>query len=81
MQSYVNGQSRVEVKGSTAGEAAEDLLVQFPALRPHLTNNRGEFRPYVNLFLRGSNIRDVQGWKTLLRDDDELVLVPSIAGG
>ncbi len=81
MRSYVNGRSKVPVNGRNAAEAMESLLVQFPALRPHLTNSRGELRPFVNLFLGENNIRDLQGLETPLGEADELLLLPSIAGG
>jgi molybdopterin converting factor small subunit len=81
MRAYVNGRSEVPVNGSNVAEAMESLLVQFPALRPHLTNTRGELRPFVNLFVGENNIRDLQGLRTPLGDEDQLILIPSIAGG
>ena len=81
MRSYVNGQSEVPVQGRNVAEAMESLLAQFPALRPHLTNTRGELRPFVNLFLGENNIRELQGLDTPLRDFDQLVMIPAIAGG
>jgi molybdopterin converting factor small subunit len=78
---YVNGKQEVNVLGQDAGEAVESLLVQFPALRPHLTNSRGELRPFVNLFIGKNNIRELQGLETPLNDEDQLILIPSIAGG
>jgi molybdopterin converting factor small subunit len=81
IRSYVNGRSEVPVNGRNVAEAMESLLVQFPTLRPHLTNSRGELRPFVNLFIGENNIRDLQGVETPLGNDDQLILVPSIAGG
>ena len=81
MRSYVNGQSRVRVSGRNVAEAMENLLAQFPALKPHLTKSNGEYRSFVNLFLGEINIRDLQGFETELDEADELRLVPSIAGG
>lgn len=78
---YVNGQNNVTVKGVTVGQAFEDLLVQFPALRPHLTRGDGSLRHFVNLFLGEHNLRDLQGLDTPLKMDDCLKLVPSTAGG
>jgi adenylyltransferase/sulfurtransferase len=71
----------VTVKGLNAAEAVESLLVQFPALRPHLTNGKGELRPFVNLYLGENNIREIQGLHTPLGEADQLILIPSIAGG
>jgi molybdopterin converting factor small subunit len=81
MRAYVNGQSDVPVSGTNVAEAMESLLTQFPALRPHLTNTRGELRPFVNLFLAKTNIRELQGLETPLDDDDQLLLIPAVAGG
>ena len=81
LRSYVNGQSEVVVTGKTAGESFESMLVQYPALRPHLTNGKGELRPFVNLFLGENNLKDLQGLGTPLGENDKLLLIPSIAGG
>jgi molybdopterin converting factor small subunit len=81
MRAYVNGQSDVPVSGTNVAEAMESLLTQFPALRSHLTNTRGELRPFVNLFLAKTNIRELQGLETPLDDDDQLLLIPAVAGG
>jgi len=81
LRSYVNGQSEVSLQGATVAEAMENLMVQFPALRPHLTNSRGELRPFVNLFLGENNVRDLQGLATPLGENDRLLLIPSVAGG
>ena len=78
---YVNGRSEVPVQGRSVGEAMESLMTQFPALRPHLTDNRGELRPFVNLFLGENNVRDLQGLATPLEEGDKLLLIPSVAGG
>jgi molybdopterin converting factor small subunit len=81
MRSYVNDQSEVPVNGRNVAEAMESLMSQFPALRPHLTNTKGELRPFMNLFLGENNIRELQGLETLLGEDDQLILIPAIAGG
>lgn len=81
LRPYVNGRAEVPVAGSNVREAMESLMAQFPDLRPHLTNPKGEFRSFVNLFLGEDNIRDLQGLDTALQEGDLLVLIPSIAGG
>ncbi len=78
---YDNGQGRVSVKGSCAAEAMQNLLAQFPALRPHLTDSQGSFRPFVSLFIGENNLRELQGLETRLEAETELRLVTSIAGG
>jgi molybdopterin converting factor small subunit len=81
LRSYVNGQTEVCVDGQTVGEAMHSLVTQFPTMQPHLYNQRGELRPFVNLFIGATNIRDLQGLDTPVESDEMILLIPSIAGG
>jgi adenylyltransferase/sulfurtransferase len=78
---YTGGQSEVTVGGSNISEALADLTTQYPAIKPHLFNEGGELRPFVNLFVGENNIKDLQGVDTPIRDGEKLMLIPSIAGG
>ncbi len=80
-QSYTQGLLEVPVKGRTVADAMNNLVEQFPSLRPHLFDSQGSLRPFVNLFLDGKPIRELQGAETPLEDGDVLRLVPSVAGG
>lgn len=81
LRSYTNGQAEVTVAGANVGEAMEDLVKQFPTLKPHLYSNEGSLRPFVNLFVGQDNIKDLQGLETPLDDSAQVRLIPSIAGG
>ncbi len=81
LRAYTGGKNEVNVGGSNVGEALTDLTTQFPTIKPHLFNEGGELRPFVNLFLGENNIKDLQGVSTPIKDGDKLVLIPSIAGG
>ncbi|KAF0108872.1 MAG: sulfur transfer protein ThiS [Anaerolineaceae bacterium] len=81
LRPYVDGQAEVPVNGATVAAALDDMLAQYPAFRPHLCKDDGSLRAFVNLFLDGSNVRDLQGLDTPLAPGDILNLVPSIAGG
>jgi sulfur-carrier protein len=81
LRSYVNGLAEVQVQGATAGSTLADMLEQFPAFRPHLCKEDGSPRAFVNLFLDGTNIRELQGLDTPLGAEDTLTLIPAIAGG
>jgi molybdopterin converting factor small subunit len=81
LRPYANGQTEVSVQGKTVAEAVENLMSQYPPLRPNLTNGDGKLRPFVNLYIGENNIHDLQGMETPLREGDRLILIPSIAGG
>ena len=81
LRSYTSGLSEVIVQGCTVAEAMEDLVRQYPSLKPHLYNSQGSLRHFVNLFVGEENIKDLQGLDTPLEENDRLLLIPSIAGG
>lgn len=80
LRSYVNGQEKVEVAGSTVGAALDDLTSQYPDLKQHLYND-GQLRSFVNVFLGEEDIRYLDGTDTELPDNAQLMIIPSIAGG
>jgi molybdopterin converting factor small subunit len=81
LRSYTGGQVEVTVRGGTVADAMNDLVTQYPTLRPHLFNGDAQLRPFVNLFLNDENVRELQGTDTPLKEGDRLLLIPSIAGG
>jgi len=81
LRPYAGGQTEVTVRGDNVGEALKDLIGQYPSLNQHLFNDGGELRPFVNLFLGDEDVRHLQGIDTPLKDDDKLMIIPSIAGG
>ena len=81
LRTYTAGKSEVNVNGAKISEALTDLTAQYPAIKPHLFNDGGELRPFVNLFVGESNIKDLQGVDTPIKDGDRIMLIPSIAGG
>lgn len=81
LRPYTNGQSDLTISGETVGQVLENLVQQYPALRPHIFNDDGELRPFVNLFIGEDNINDLQGISTPVHDGVRILLIPSIAGG
>lgn len=80
LRTYTGNNTEVYLQGETVDEALEDLVRKYPSLKPHLYNNN-ELRPFINLFLNEDNVRDLDGMNTNLADEDQLLLIPSIAGG
>ena len=81
LRTYTEGQSEIDVQGSTVSDALDDLVFRYPALQQHLFNGDNHLRPFVNLFLGEDNVRDLDGLETRLNENDRLLLIPSIAGG
>ena len=81
LRAYTGGRPAIDVEGSSVGEALSDLTARHPDLRPHLFNEAGELRPYVNLFLNDEDVRYLAGRETPVAKTDLLRIIPSIAGG
>jgi molybdopterin converting factor small subunit len=81
MKYYVDNQSEFEARGSTVAELLEDILLRYPALKPHLFDPQGNLRRYFNIFVNGVHVRDLDGMATALKADDKVILMASAAGG
>lgn len=81
LRPYAEGKSIIEVPGENVSEVLENTINQFPALEKHLYSADHQLRPFVNLFLNEDNIKDLEGIHTPLEENDQLMIIPSIAGG
>ena len=81
LRPYTEGEGQVKIEANTVGEALKELTARFPSIGPHLYNDDGELRPYVNLFVNDQDVRALQGEQTAILAGDTLMILPSIAGG
>lgn len=81
LRSYTDGLATVSVEGATADDALAALTTRHPALARHLRTPEGTLRSFVNVYLNDEDIRFLQKGATALKDGDNLIIVPSIAGG
>ncbi len=54
---------------------------KFPDLKPHLRDESGQARRFLNIYVTEEDIRFLGGPAYAFQDGDEVLLVPSIAGG
>ena len=81
LRQYTGRQASIDVPGTTVAEAMTALVAQHPDLRRHLYTEEGKLRAFVNLYLNDEDIRYLQKEATVLKDSDNISIVPSIAGG
>jgi len=81
LRHFTNGQGELNLKGETVGEIIIDLVTQYGDLKTHLLNDEGKLRSFVNIYLNEEDIRHYEGLSTDVKEEDTLILVPSIAGG
>jgi molybdopterin converting factor small subunit len=81
LRQYTGGDAEVEVGGQTAGETLGNLATEYPDLKQHLYTGDGKLRSFVNVYKGDEDIRYLDGQDTEVSEDDELSIIPSIAGG
>jgi molybdopterin/thiamine biosynthesis adenylyltransferase/rhodanese-related sulfurtransferase/molybdopterin converting factor small subunit len=81
LRKYSGEQAEVELEATTVGEALEKLTTAHAQLKAHLYDAQGKLRSYVNVYLGDEDVRYLQKEATPLKDGDELMIIPSIAGG
>jgi adenylyltransferase/sulfurtransferase len=82
LRGYTESKAVVAVDGATVKEALDALTERYPALARHLRDASGKLRTFLNVYLNDEDIRYLpERDATALRDGDNLIIVPSIAGG
>ena len=81
LRQFTGGNSRIAVEAATVGEALERLTSEHANLRRHLYSDKNELRNFVNVYLNDEDIRHRSGVNTSVKEGDQLMIVPAIAGG
>jgi molybdopterin synthase sulfur carrier subunit len=66
---------------SNLGELFQLLDEKFPDLKTHLRDEQGQIRRFLNIYVNEEDIRFLGGQTYAFQEGDEVLLVPSIAGG
>ena len=81
LRAYTERQAEIEVNGGTVGEAIADLAAKYPDIRKHIYKDENSLRDFINVYIGDTNIKEIEGLKTPVKDGDSVMLVPAIAGG
>jgi molybdopterin converting factor small subunit len=81
LRRHTGGTAKVTCSGSNLDELLSDLDTKFPDLKPHLRDESGQIRRFLNVYVNEEDIRFLGGPAYAFKEGDEVLLVPSIAGG
>lgn len=81
LQPLTNNQAIVEIQGGTIKEVLLGLGHQFPEVRKRLYDDNGNLRRFINIYINEEDIRFLDGQETEVNENDELSIIPAIAGG
>ena len=81
LREAAGGNASASVAGATVGEALEALYSEHGELRGRIADDEGALRRFVNVYLKGEDIRFLDGLETAVADGDEVTILPAVAGG
>jgi molybdopterin converting factor small subunit len=81
LRQWANGQRALEVQSDSVSDALQTVCTQYPAVGERILDDTGQPRQFVNVYVNGEDIRFLEGSQTALRDGDEVILAPAVAGG
>jgi len=76
-----NNQDTVEVEAADIESMITALDGKFPGMKDRLVDPQGNLRRFVNFYVNGEDVRFLDDKKTVLKGNEEVSIVPAIAGG
>jgi sulfur-carrier protein len=80
-QKHTNGTREIRSNAGNLPELIIDIETSFPALKTHLRDEQGQVRRFINFYVNEEDIRFLGNEKYAFKDGDEVLVIPSIAGG
>jgi molybdopterin converting factor small subunit len=78
---HTDGQKQFTSAASDLPGLLADIDSTFPALGTQIKGDDGKLRRFINIYINDEDIRFLGGDKYSFQDGDEVMLIPSIAGG
>ena len=84
LRTYTGGEKAVDASGATLADLIDDLEGNHPGLKDRLVEQKDgstDLRRFVNLYVNDEDVRFTGGLGTELKDGDQVVVLPAVAGG
>ncbi len=80
-QKHTNGERELRSTAAHLPELITEIETTFPALKTHLRGEDGQVRRFINFYVNDEDIRFLGNDSYTFQDGDEVLVIPSIAGG
>ena len=81
LQKFTADEASAEVEASSVDGLLQALEGRYPGILGRLCDESGKLRRFLNVYVNSEDIRFLQNQETLLKDGDEVSIVPAVAGG
>jgi sulfur-carrier protein len=76
-----SGSDTLELTAANLAELINDLESRYPGMKKSICDEAGKLNRFINVFVNDEDIRFLGGEQYKFQDGDEVLLIPSIAGG
>jgi sulfur-carrier protein len=80
-QKHTNGTKEIQSSAENLPQLITEIETSFPALKAHLRDSDGKVRRFINFYVNDEDIRFIGNETYAFKDGDEVLVIPSIAGG
>jgi len=80
-QKHTNGTREMQSSATNLPQLITEIENSFPALKSHLRDHDGKVRRFINFYVNEEDIRFLGNDEYAFKDGDEVLVIPSIAGG
>jgi molybdopterin converting factor small subunit len=80
LRTYTAGEKSVSGSGTTLAALIDDLEANHSGIKDRLLDN-GDLRRFVNIYVNDEDVRFLGGLEAPLKDGDQVVVLPAVAGG
>ncbi|PZC40962.1 MAG: molybdopterin synthase sulfur carrier subunit [Chloroflexi bacterium] len=81
LRSLTQDQGLVSISATNVESAINELEKQFPGIKERVCEEDGSLRRFVNIYINGEDIRFLDDLQSSIKDNDEISIVPAVAGG
>ena len=81
LRKFLDNEPEVEISAGTVLEALTQLRAHYPNFAQKLLDENGAIRRFVNVYVNEEDIRFLQNQQTILKDGDEISIIPATSGG
>ncbi|MEC7880469.1 MAG: MoaD/ThiS family protein [Chloroflexota bacterium] len=85
LRNLTNEERKVNIELNGESSSVENVILAlnnlYPGILSKVLDNENQLHKYVNIFIDSEDIRYLDGINTSVNDNDELSIVPAVAGG
>ncbi len=81
LRKLTQGKEELTASGATIAELLDNLETEYAGLKNSICDQTGAVKRHVNVYKNDEDIRSLHDLETPLSADDEVSIIPAIAGG